>query len=275
MNVGTARLVDSHAHLMDGAFDADLDEVLDRARSAGVERIVCVGYDAQTSRAAVDLASRYPDMRAVIGIHPNDSATATKADFATVAKLAELPEVVGIGETGLDYYREKASPERQRQALEWHLRLAEDSHLPVVMHNREADADVATALEASAGRRPAGEPPGALHCFSSADPTFLARVLEAGYFVSFAGPLTFKNAGALVEQSARVPLDRVLVETDCPYLAPVPHRGHRNEPAYARATAERLAQIRGLDFDSLAQHIWSNSIRLFPALDRAETEAPA
>lgn len=270
-----AVLVDSHAHLMDSAFEADLDLTLERAQAAGVERIVCVGYDAATSWAAVDLARKYSSMGAVVGIHPNDSAVATGDDFAAVQALVESPEVVGIGETGLDYYRDRATPERQRGALDWHLRLAEGAHLPVVIHNREADADVALALEASAGRRPSGEAPGVLHCFSSPDPRFLGRMIDAGYYVSFAGPLTFKNAGALQEQAGRVPLDRLLVETDCPYLAPVPHRGRRNEPAYVRATAERTAQILSLSIEALARHIWSNSIRLFPALAGATTEATA
>ena len=275
MTADRVALVDSHAHLMDPVFRADLDLTVERAKGAGVERVVCVGYDAPTSRAAVDLARRFPSMRAVVGIHPNDSAGATVDDFAAILSLVESPEVVGVGETGLDYYRDRATPEQQRAALGWHLRLAEGAHLPVVIHNREADGDVALALESSAGRRPSGEPPGVLHCFSSADPGFLGRMIDAGYYVSFAGPLTFKSAGALQDQAGRVPLDRLLVETDCPYLAPVPHRGRRNEPAYVRATAERLAEIQGLSIEALARHIWSNTIRLFPALDGAGTEATA
>jgi TatD DNase family protein len=259
-------LVDTHAHLMDPAFDEDRDAVLARASSAGVGALVLVGYDLPTSRAAVELAHRLPWARASVGIHPNSAAAASDADFEAIAQLARAPEVVAIGETGLDYYRRYTPPDRQRQALEWHLRLAEELALPVIVHNRQADADVGDVLAAAPAVR------GVLHCFSSTDPTYLDRMLEAGYSVSLAGPLTFKSAADLRTMVARIPLDRVLIETDCPYLSPVPHRGQRNEPAFVRETARCLAEIVGLAFEALVERLWANSLRVFPAFAHVPVE---
>jgi TatD DNase family protein len=266
------RLVDTHAHLMDRAFDADRDAVLARATAAGVDGLLLVGYDLPSSRAAVDLARDIPWAWASVGIHPNSAAEASDADFEAIAELARAPEVVAIGETGLDYYRQHTPPSRQRAALEWHLRLAEELALPAIVHNRQADADVADALAASAVRGPSRITPGVLHCFSSTDPLYLQRMLDAGYFVSFAGPLTYKSAQALRAMARRVPLDHVLVETDCPYLAPVPHRGQRNEPAFVRDTATCLAEVVGLEVDLLAQRLWANCLHVFPAFDRVRQE---
>jgi TatD DNase family protein len=244
---------------MDEAFDADREAVLERAQAAGVAALVCVGYDLATSRAAVDLAERLPWVWSTVGIHPNAAAAASDADFAEIEQMARGPRVVGIGETGLDYYRDRTPARRQREALDWHIRLAEERDLPLIIHNRLADADVAAALSAETCG-------GVLHCFASDDPGYLERMLAAGYCVSFAGPLTFKNNGSLPEMAARVPLDRLLVETDCPYLAPAPHRGRRNEPAYVRFTAERLADVQQVSLEGLAESLWANTLRVFPAL---------
>jgi TatD DNase family protein len=262
------RLVDTHAHLMDNRFANDLPAVLERADAAGVVEMVCVGYDLATSRAAVDLATCYPNLRAAVGIHPNDAGLASAADFDTITELARNPVVVGIGETGLDYYRERTSPERQRQALRWHLDLARELGLPVVIHNRDADNDVVVLLEAYAARVSASVP-GVLHCYSSTDSSYLRRLLDAGFVVSFAGPLTFKANGQLRDVARQVPLDRLVVETDCPFLAPQRYRGRRNEPAYVRETALVLAEIHGLELSDLAPHLWNNAHRLFPGLAAA------
>jgi TatD DNase family protein len=181
--------------------------------------------------------------------------------------------VVAIGETGLDYYRQHTPHGRQREALEWHLRLAEELSLPAIVHNRLADGDVATALSASVSRRADPANPGVLHCFSSTDPTYLQRMLDAGYSVSFAGPLTFKSNVELRAMAARVPRERLLIETDCPYLAPAPHRGQRNEPAFVRDTAVCLAETVGLAFELLVERLWTNSVRVFPAFERLPHEA--
>jgi TatD DNase family protein len=261
-------LVDTHAHLMDAAFDADRDAVVARARVAGVAAMVLVGYDLSSSRAAIELARALPWARASVGIHPNSAAEHSDADFDALAELAREPEVIAIGETGLDYYRHHTPPSRQREALDWHLRLAEELALPVIVHNRQADADVAEALTAAAY----GNVPGVLHCFSSTDHDYLARMLSLGYFVSFAGPLTFKNAADLRAMAARVPLERLLVETDCPYLAPMPHRGQRNEPAFVKFTARGLADVVGLEYEALVERLWANSVQVFPALARVPQE---
>jgi TatD DNase family protein len=269
---GTFRLMDTHAHVMDPAFDADREAVLAMALAAGVGAVLLVGYDLPTSRAAVDLAEDVPWARASVGIHPNSVALASEADFEAIALLARRPEVIAIGETGLDYYRQYTPPSRQREALAWHQRLAEELELPLIVHNRQADADVVALLAPTPIRHlpPSRGVPGVLHCFSSNDPTYLERMLAVGFFVSFAGPITFKSAQTLRDMAARVPIERLLVETDCPYLAPVPHRGQRNEPAFVRDTAECLATAVGLASAPLAEQLWANSLRVFPAFQRAE-----
>jgi len=246
-------LVDTHAHLMDSAFDADRPSVVVRARAAGVSGLVVVGYDLATSRAAVDLARATTGAWAAVGIHPNSAADASDSDFDALADLARAPEVVAIGETGLDNYRHLTSPGRQREAFAWHLDLAERLDLPVVVHNRQADGDV-LAVVADRDVR------GILHCFSSHDPVYLDHMLAAGFYVSFAGTLTFKNAQPLRNMVASVPLHRLLVETDCPYLAPEPHRGRRNEPAYVHDTAACLADVLQMPFEQLVETLWTNTL---------------
>ena len=223
--------------------------------------MVIVGYDVSGSRAAVELARQLPDAGATVGIHPNSAGEATEADFDVIAELAQEPEVVGIGETGLDNVRKFTAPARQRDSFEWHLRLAAELNLPVVIHNREADRDVATLVSAH-------KPRAILHCFSSNDPAYLERMLDAGCYVSFAGTLTYKSAANLRHMAAQVPVDRLLIETDCPYLAPEPHRGRRNEPGFVRDTAECLANVINVSLESLSETLWSNTLRAFPLMAR-------
>jgi TatD DNase family protein len=246
---------------MDPAFDADRPQVFDRAHAAGVIACLQVGYDLTTSRAAIDLARTTPNTWAAVGIHPNSAAEASDADFEAVAELARAPEVVAIGETGLDTYRRFTPIECQQEAFAWHLQLAELLDLPDIIHNRNADADVAAAV---AGRTVRG----ILHCFSSTDHAYLVRMLDAGFWVSFAGTLTFKNAQPLREVATDVPAERLLVETDSPYLAPEPHRGRRNEPAYVRDTAQCLAEVLDTPFARLSEALWANTLSVFPALSR-------
>jgi len=256
-------LVDTHAHLMDAAFDHDRQAVFDRATRAGIGALLIVGYDLLSSRAAVELARTHPNARASVGIHPNSAAVTSDADFDAIAELAREPEVVAIGETGLDYYRQHTPPDTQRRALDWHLRLAAELDLPVVIHNRQAEPDVASALAGFAADRAT---PGVLHCFSSTDDRYLDRMLSAGFAVSFAGPLTYKNAADLRAIAPHVPLERLLVETDCPYLAPAGKRGQRNEPAFIRETAACLADLHNLTLEQLTDQLWQNSARVFPSL---------
>ena len=255
-------LVDTHAHLMDSAFDDDLAEVLGRAAEAGVGAMVCVGYDEDSSRQAVRLAEAYPQIVAAVGIHPNHAGAAAPGAFDRLRRLARHPRVVGIGETGRDNYRDHTPARTQREWFRRHLDLAVELSLPVVVHNRQADDEVAETLSAWAAETGGS---GVLHCFAGG-PSVLAAGLRAGFTVSFAGPLTFKNAGALPELARQVPLDRLVVETDCPYLAPAPHRGRRNEPALVRLTAARLAELHGVASEELARTTTENARRLFPGL---------
>lgn len=255
-------LVDTHAHLMDTAFANDLPAVLERAAAAGVVAMVCVGYDEASSVAAVALAEQHPQIVAAVGVHPNSSSAARPGAFKRIEELAHHPRVVGIGETGLDNYRKRTPPAVQRDWFNRHLDLAARLNLPVIVHNREADAEVGPIL-LDWSRETGGR--GVLHCFSG-DDAMLAAGLGAGFTVSFAGPVTYKNAGALSLRAQRVPLDRVVVETDCPYLPPHPHRGQRNEPAHVRLTAARLAELHGVSLDAIEHATTANARRLFPAL---------
>jgi TatD DNase family protein len=258
-------LVDTHAHVMDSAFDGDREAVLQRARQAGLEGIVLVGYDLRSSRAAIELARPLPWAIATVGIHPNAVSRASEDDFEDIARLARDPIVAGIGETGLDYYRDRTPRARQREAFEWHAHLAEQLRKPLIVHTRDAHADVAEVLEASSRRRSQGEIPGVLHCFTGSR-DFAERMQAAGYYISFAGPLTYRNSAVLREVAARVRLDRLLVETDCPYLPPASRRGTRNEPAYVVETVQRLAEVHGIPEHELRERLWDNSLRVFPTL---------
>ncbi len=257
-------LVDTHAHLMDDAFDADRAEALRRARQAGVEALVLVGYDLESSQQAIKLARTIPWAMAAVGIHPNSAGAATPDEFKALEQLAKDPLVVAIGETGLDYFRDRTPPHTQRQSFEWHLDLAKQRKLPVVVHTRDAHDDVATMLEhANAG--------GILHCYTGPR-SFADRVLQAGYYLSFAGPLTYKNNREAQQVAATAPQDRILIETDCPYLPPARHRGQRNEPAYIKETAQFFAELRGTPYDDLVHQLWDNSVRVFPAIARVAQE---
>ncbi|HLI29333.1 MAG TPA: TatD family hydrolase [Chloroflexota bacterium] len=259
------KLVDTHAHLMDPAFAADLPAVMARAVAAGVTTIICVGYDLPSSRAAVALAAQWPQLWATVGIHPNYLGAAPPTWRAELMDLARAPRVVAIGETGLDYYRNYTPAAVQRQGFEDHLALAAALGLPVIVHCREAEPEVVALLQAYA--RPAGGA-GVWHCFSGAEATMHAAV-AAGYYISFAGPLTFKSAEPLRAVAACVPHDRLLVETDAPYLSPAPFRGQRNEPARVCHTAERLAALHGLSLAELAGLTTRNAYRLFHRLGEA------
>jgi TatD DNase family protein len=264
-----APLIDTHAHLMDPRLADDLTDVLARAAAAGVEDIICVGYDLESSRDAVALAERYEHLHATVGVHPNYAGQAGPADFAAIATLARHPRVVGIGETGLDNYRQHTPPAVQRDWLRRHLELAAELGLPLVIHCREANQDAADALTAWAATLGArARPPGVLHCYNG-DAELGRRCLEVGFLLSFAGPLTFTRTTTLVEAARRAPDDRLVIETDSPYLAPAPRRGQRNEPALVRLTFERLADIRNASPRELADQTTRNARHLFGLAPRA------
>jgi TatD DNase family protein len=255
-------LVDTHAHVQDPVFAEELDAVVARARQAGLVAFVCVGYDLESSRRAVEIAARYPDVYATVGMHPNSAGRATDADWDELRELARAEKVVGLGETGLDNYRKRTMPEVQERWLWRHLELGDELGRPVVIHNREADDRLRAILgEWCAGRRSGGVP-GVMHCFS-ADEVMLEACLELGMMISIAGPVTFKNAGRLRDVARAVPADRLVVETDCPYLTPMPHRGDRNEPAYVAHTARFLAELRLEAPEALAARTTRNAAALF------------
>jgi TatD DNase family protein len=250
-------LVDTHAHLDSGQFRDGREAVITRARAEGVGTILTVGCDLDSSRTALELARSFPGVHASVGIHPHDAATADATTLAALRELASPPEVVAIGETGLDFYRDRAPRDLQRNAFRAQIRLARELAKPLIVHDRDAHGEVLAILQEEG----AGEVGGVMHCFSG--DLELARACAAlGFFISFAGPLTYPNS-TLRAVAAGLPIDVMLVETDCPYLAPQPWRGKRCEPAYVRATAAALAAIKGLSLEDVARVTSLNAFRLF------------
>jgi TatD DNase family protein len=253
-------LFDTHAHLDDERFADDLPAVLDRARAAGVERIATIAVTAASSAACVALAERYPQLAATVGIQPNHVAQAGPDDWDTILQLAGHPRVVALGETGLDRHWDYTPFPQQEDYFARHLQLARRHGRPVVIHCREAEADVLRMLRAD--HEAHGPVRGVMHSFTG-DAGTAEACLELGLYVSFAGMVTYKNAQALRDVARRIPLDRLLVETDSPYLAPVPVRGQRNEPAFVAHTAACLASVLGVDLSALAEQTTRNARTLF------------
>ena len=255
-------LVDTHAHLTDRRYGGDLEAVLGRARAAGVVGIVVAGYDLPSSRAGVALAERYPHIWAAVGIHPHDATAASAAALDELEALAAHPRVVAVGECGLDFYRNLAPAADQARAFRAQLDLAARLGLPVIVHSREAMAETLQTL--SATTLPAG---GVLHCFDGTAGD-ARRAVELGFYLSCAGPLTYRRDPTLARAVAAAPLERLVVETDCPYLSPAGHRGERNEPARVRDVAAALATVRGSDLAAVAAATTASAAALFrtPAL---------
>nr|HID14313.1 TatD family deoxyribonuclease [Anaerolineae bacterium] len=274
------RLIDSHAHLDFPQFDADREAVIARAREAGLVAILNVGTDLASSRAAVRLAEKYDFIHAAVGVHPHDAKTVTRAVLDELRALARHPKVVAIGEIGLDYYRNLSPRPVQRRVFADQLALAAELRLPVVVHSREAHDDVLAVLRGWVGLPSGGGAEGrlaslpvggaeggcgVLHSYS-AGPEHLEEVLELGFSIGIAGPVTFPRADRLRAVATAVPLERLLVETDCPYLTPRPYRGRRNEPAYVQYVAEAVARARGGSAERVAQTTADNARRLFGIL---------
>ena len=251
--------IDTHAHLDDARF-ADLPEVLRRSSAAGVASILTIGIDLATSRAAVHLADMHANLFAVVGIQPNHVAEAAASDFADIEALAAHPKVVAIGESGLDKYWDRAPFPLQQDYFRRHLALARRLRKPIVIHGRSAEPDCVELMTADFAEH--GPVAGVMHSYTGDTATALASI-DLGLHISFAGMLTYKTAESLRETASRIPADRVLVETDAPYLAPVPHRGKRNEPAFVVETAAVLAQCLKIDLSSLAEMTTANARRLF------------
>ena len=264
-------LVDTHCHLDPQYFPTGPDEVLARARAAGVEGFVVIGVgtDLAPARAAVALARRIPERAsAAVGVHPHDAITLDDAAYDELATLAASPEVVAIGEIGLDYHYDHSPRDVQRKTFARLVGLARELGKPIVIHTRNAPADTLEILERE-GARDVG---GIIHCFSE-DRPFAEKALDLGFDLSFSGIVTFKSSLSVQQVARWAPLDRILVETDSPYLAPIPLRGKPCEPAYVVHTARRVAELRGIAFEALAEATTANAERAFKRTFRAAPES--
>ncbi len=253
-------LTDTHTHLDFPQFDGDRERVIERAATAGVRAIVDVGTDLASSLAAVALAEAYPQIYAAVGVHPHDAKTLTRETLEELRALAGHPKVVAIGEIGLDFYRDLSPREKQRQAFQQQLALASEVGKPVIIHDRQAHQEVMAILRRWV--ESSHQPVGVLHCFSG-DLAMAQEAIELGFYISIAGPVTFKNARRLRQLVRQLPLEKLLVETDCPYLTPHPHRGKRNEPAYVKLVAQEVARLKGMSLEEIARITSNNAQALF------------
>ena len=239
--------IDSHAHIQLSQFNGDRDAVLKRASEAAVSNILVIGFDMETSLGAVELAEKHTHIYATVGMHPHDAKDLTPDALKTFRELAAHPKVIALGEIGLDYYRNLSPRPIQKIAFEQQLDLAEELQMPIVIHNRDAYMDILPILEARQGRIR-----GVLHCFTG-DVALMQRSLAIGFHIGIGGIVTYKNSADVQAVAREVPEDRLLIETDCPWLAPQFRRGKRNEPAYVRAVAEKIAELRGASVERVGE----------------------
>ena len=253
-------LIDSHAHIQGKEYAGEAEAVIARARAAGVATIIAVGGagDMSSNREAVALAAKFENVYATVGMHPHDAKDVGAAELETLRELASSPKVVAVGETGLDYYYNHSPHEVQRRVFAQFIHMARDTELPIVVHERDAAQEAADLLRDEG----AGKLRGVIHCFTG-NYAAASAYLDLGFYLSFTGIITFKNAEALREVVRKVPLEKIFVETDSPYLTPVPHRGKRNEPAYVRFVAETIAKVKGMALDDVAQVTTTNVRVLF------------
>ena len=250
-------LVDSHCHLDFPDLAQDLEGVLARMRAAGVAHALCISVNLENWPRVRDLAAAHDNLHATVGVHP-DEQDGEEPTLERLVSLAATPKIVAIGETGLDYYRQSGDTAWQRERFRTHIRAARATRKPLVIHTREAAADTIELMRIEG----AAEVGGVMHCFTETMDV-AAAAMEMGFYISFSGIVTFKNAEPLREVARRVPLERLLVETDSPYLAPVPFRGKRNEPAYVRYVAEVISELKSVSIESVAEHTTSNFCKLF------------
>ncbi len=254
----TVMLFDTHAHLNAIQYNEDLQEVIDRALNEGVSHIVVVGFDRPTIARAIELAEQYDFIYAAVGWHPVDAVDMTDDDLQMIEELAAHPKVVALGEMGLDYYWDKSPKEIQHDVFRRQIALAKRVKLPIIIHNREATADILQILK----EENAAEVGGIMHCFSGSVEV-AKQCIDMNFFISLGGPVTFKNAKKPKEVAAQIPLEHLLIETDCPYLTPHPFRGKRNEPSYVKYVAEAIAEIKGISFEEVAKATTENAKKLF------------
>ena len=250
-------LIDSHAHIQLDRFDLDREAVIERAHQARVHAIMVIGFDLETSRGAIALAEGYDQIYATVGMHPHDAKDLSDETVCIFRDLAAHPKVVALGEMGLDYYRDLSPRPVQKVAFERQLDLAEELDLPIVIHNRDAYHDILPILRARRGRVR-----GVMHCFSG-DVEIMRQSLALGFHIGIGGPVTYRKSDALQEVAQSVPAEALMVETDCPWLAPQFRRGKRNEPAYVRATVEKIAELRGISLEEIGEITTQNFERLF------------
>jgi TatD DNase family protein len=250
-------LIDSHAHLDMDDFDADRDAVIERARSGGIARIITIGIDLKSSIKAIEIAKKYDFIYATIGYHPHNAKEVEVKALEELGVLASEVKVVAWGEIGLDFFRRHSPPAQQIKVFERQVDMAFEKGLPIIIHDRDAHTDLLRIL-----RSRKRQYRGVIHCFSG-DYDLAMALIEMGFHISFPGTVTYKNAIDIQTAASRIPLERLLVETDCPYLTPVPLRGKRNEPLYVKHTAEKIARLRQMDFEQLAQAASENTLRLF------------
>jgi len=263
-------LIDSHCHLDFPDFASELDAVVARARAAGIGRMVTISTRVRKHAQVLAIAEKFPDIFCSVGTHPHNAHEELDIDAKALVEISKHPKVVAIGEAGLDYHYDKSPRDAQEQGLRQHIAAARETGLPLVIHAREADDDMARILAEETGK---GAFPAVLHCFTGGR-ALAERAVELGLYVSFTGILTFKNSQPLREIAAALPPERVLVETDAPYLAPLPFRGKRNEPSYVVETAKVLAATRGVTPDEIARQTTENFFRLFNKVPR-ELDAAA
>ncbi len=257
-------LVDSHCHLDFPDFVSELDAVVARARAAGIGRIVTISTRVKKHRQVIAIAEKFPEIFCSVGTHPHNAHEELDIDAKSLIDIAKHPKVVAIGEAGLDYHYDNSPRDAQAIGLRQHIAAARESRLPLVIHSRDCDADMTRILGEETGK---GAFPAVLHCFTGGRDLAFAAI-ELGHYVSFTGILTFKRSDELRAIAAALPAERILVETDAPYLAPLPHRGKRNEPSFVVETAKVLAQTRGLSLDAIAEQTTENFFRLFNKVPR-------
>lgn len=261
-------LIDSHAHIYGKEFAADFNSMMDRATEAGLSHIIVVGADMESSIAAVELAAKYEHIYCSVGIHPHDADKVTEKCYDRIRELATgNPKVVAIGEIGLDFYRDRSPREDQERVFRRFIRLARQLALPIIVHDRDAHERVMAILR----EEKASEVGGVLHCFSG-DLGMARECIDMGFYVSIPGTVTYPNNESLREVVRGVKIEQMLIETDCPYLSPVPHRGKRNEPAHVRLTAEKIAELKGLSLEDVGRITSLNTKRLF-GIDGTEENA--
>ncbi|WP_062107797.1 TatD family hydrolase [Bacillus niameyensis] len=251
-------LFDTHVHLNADQFAEDLEETIARAQAAGVEFMTVVGFDRETIEKAIELVDRYDFIYASVGWHPVDAIDMEDEDLVWLEEVAQHPKVVALGEMGLDYHWDKSPKDIQKAVFRKQIKLAKKLKLPIIIHNRDATQDILEILK----EEDAGEVGGIMHCFSGSAET-AKECVDMNFYISLGGPVTFKNAKKPKEVAVQVPMERLLIETDCPYLAPHPYRGKRNEPAYVKLVAEQIAELRELSLEEVASITTANAKKVF------------